>query len=192
MSEHQSEEYRTLYAEIDRDSQITTTVFLATITVTSALIGYGLSSGLGPVFLSPFVVIIPALFFLTSKLESTMRIAAYIMVFLETGSETLNWQTRWFEIRRNSLLPHARKYTLSISGLYGALAVACISLAFAYWNMTLWVFLLIVAPLIVLTLLGVLYLRRAFSFKFCQHYVDRWTMLKNEESNQSKADSASV
>ncbi|MFC1915318.1 hypothetical protein ACFLW4_01285 [Chloroflexota bacterium] len=181
MQERQLEDYRTLYAEIDRNSQISTTVFLAAITVTSALIGYGLSSGIGPIFLSPFAIIIPSILFITSQLESTTRIAAYIMVFLETGSEELNWQTRWFEIRRRKLLPRVRKYTFSISGLYGALAIACIILTFLYWNMEWWIFAVIVAPLIFLTFFGVFYLRRAFSFDFCKRYVEQWIELKNEE-----------
>lgn len=181
MQKQQPEDYRILYAEIDRNSQITTTVFLAAITVTSALIGYGLSSGLGPIFLSPFAIIIPSLFFITSQLEATTRIGAYIMVFLEADSEELKWQTRWFEIRERKLLPHARKYTFSISGLYGALALACIILAVFYWSTAWWILVVIAAPLIFLTLLGVLYLRRAFSFYFCNKYVEAWSELKNKE-----------
>jgi len=181
MQERQAEEYRTLRAEIDRNSQITTTVFLATITVTSALIGYGLSSGLGPIFLSPFAIIIPSLFFITSQLESTTRIGAYIMVFLETNSEELNWETRWFEIGQGKLLPHVRKYTFSISGLYGALSIVCIILAGFYWGMEWWIFAVIVAPLIFITSLGVFYLRRAFTFQFRKQYINAWVKLKNDE-----------
>jgi len=181
MQERQGEEYRTLRAEIDRNSQITTTVFLATITVTSALIGYGLSSELGPIFLSPFAIIIPSLFFITSQLESTTRIGAYIMAFLEADSEGLNWQTRWFEIRRRNLLPHRRKYTFSLSGLYIALSVVCIMLAGFYWDTEWWIFGATVAPIIFIVSLGVFYLRRAFSFPFCKQYIDAWIKMKQDE-----------
>jgi hypothetical protein len=61
VQERQGEEYRTLRADIDRNSHIATTVFLATTTVTSAPIGYGLSSKLGPILLRPFTIIIPSL-----------------------------------------------------------------------------------------------------------------------------------
>ena len=90
MREYQGEEYASLRSEIDRNSQLTTTLFLATITVKSALIGYGLSSSLGPVFLSPFAVIMASIFFVTSQLESTTRIATYIAIFLEPNSPKLN------------------------------------------------------------------------------------------------------
>ena len=76
------DEHRQLYAEIGRNSQISQNVFLGNVAVTSGLIGYGLDSQSGPIFLAPFAIIIPSLFFLSSQLESTTRIAAYIVVFM--------------------------------------------------------------------------------------------------------------
>ena len=182
MKEWQREEYRTLRGEIDRNSQITTTVFMATVTVTSALIGYGLSSEIGPIFLSPFAIIIPSLFFITSQLESTTRIGTYIMVFLEPVSEGLDWETRWFEIRQKNMLPHIRKYTFSLSGLYGTISIGCVILAVLYWDMEWWIFGAIIAPLTIMVSFGVFYLRRAFTFKFCRSYMDAWTKLKQHEN----------
>ncbi len=179
------EEYKTLRAEIDRNSQLTTTVFLATITVTSALIGYALSSKLGPIFLSPFAIIIPSLFFISSQLESTTRIAAYILVFFEADSEELNWETRWFKIRQKGLLPHKRKYTFSLSGLYGAISAGCIVLAGFYWNMDWWMYGVAVGLVTLLVFFGVLSLNRAFTMQFCEQYVDAWTKLKDEEESET-------
>jgi fatty acid desaturase len=181
LDKYQGEEYKTLRAEIDRNSQITATVFLAAITATSALIGYGISSKLGPIFLSPFAIIIPSLFFISSQLESTTRIAAYIMVFFEADSEGLNWETRWLKIRQKGLLPHRRKYTFSLSGLYGALSAGCIMLAGFYWNMDWWMYGIAVGLIALLVLFGILSLNRAFSLKFCKQYVEAWTKLKQRE-----------
>lgn len=175
----QGEEYETLRAEVDRNSQITATVFLANITVTAALIGYGLSSKLGPIFLSPFAIIIPSLFFISSQLESTTRIAAYILVFFEADSKELNWETRWLEIRQKGLLPHKRKYTFSLSGLYGALSVGCIMLAGFFWPMDWWMYGTAVVLIALLVLFGILSLSRAFSLQFCKQYVEAWTKVKN-------------
>ena len=124
-------EYSSLRAEIDRNSHIVTTVFLANITVTAALIGYGLGLDkiIGAIFLSPFAIIIPALFFLSSQLESTTRIAAYIKVFFEDNSDELKWETRWLCLREKDLLPAKRKYTFAISHLYGGLSIVCFLLA---------------------------------------------------------------
>ncbi|MFC1943639.1 hypothetical protein ACFLWO_03565 [Chloroflexota bacterium] len=182
---HQVEEYKTLRAEIDRNSQLTATVFLATVTVTSALIGYGLSSKLGPIFLSPFAIIIPSLFFISSQLESTTRIAAYIMVFFEADSEELNWEARWLKIRQDGLLPHKRKYTFSVSGLYGALSTGCIMLAGFYWNIDWWIYGIAVALIALLVYFGIFSLRHAFSLQFCEQYVDAWTKLKHEAGSET-------
>lgn len=183
LERYQGEEYKTLRAEVDRNSQITATVFLATITVTSALIGYGISSKLGPIFLSPFAIIIPSLFFISSQLESTTRIAAYIMVFFEADSEELNWETRWLEVRQKGLLPHKRKYTFSLSGLYGALSVGCIMLAGFYWHIDWWMYGTAVGLIALLVSLGILSLYRAFSVQFCKQYVDAWTKVKHSETS---------
>ena len=80
------DEHKHLYAEIGRNSHISQNVFVANVAVTSGLIGYGLNTESGPIFLAPFAIIIPSLFFLSSQLESTTRIAAYIVVFLEQGA----------------------------------------------------------------------------------------------------------
>ena len=171
------DEYNALRTEIDRNSQITTTVFLANVTVTAALIGYGLSSRLGVIFLSPFAIIIPSLFFISSQLESTTRIAAYIKVFLEADSEELNWETRWLELRKKGL-PHKRKYTLAVSHLYGTLSVVCIMLTYFYWDADWWIFIAVVMPIAIAVIVGVCSLTHAFSVQFCEEYVKEWTKLK--------------
>lgn len=174
----QGDEYNSLRAEIDRNSQITTTVFLANVTVTAALIGYGLSSRLGSIFLSPFAIIIPSLFFISSQLESTTRIAAYVKVFLEADSEELNWETRWLELRQKGLLPRKRKYTLAVSHLYGALSAVCIMLTYLCWDADWWIFIAVVVPIAIVVIFGVRSLTHAFSIQFCEEYVKAWTKLK--------------
>ena len=175
-------EYSSLRAEIDRNSHIVTTVFLANITVTAALIGYGLGLDkiIGAIFLSPFAIIIPALFFLSSQLESTTRIAAYIKVFFEDNSDELKWETRWLCLREKDLLPAKRKYTFAISHLYGGLSIVCFLLAGFNWNWECkWhLFVISAVPISVLLVIGTIYLTRTFGVKFCQDYIDAWKRLK--------------
>src|SRR4030042_3520296 len=94
-----AEEYKHLYQEIGSNSQISQNVFVANVTVTAALIGYGLNNQTGSIFLAPFAILIPSLFFIASQLDSTTRIAAYILVFLENSSPGSNWETRWLALR---------------------------------------------------------------------------------------------
>lgn len=176
-------EYNQLYAEIGRNSQITQYVFLANVTATAILIGYGLNTELGTIFLSPFAVIIPSLFFLASQLESTTRIASYIKVFLESDSKTLNWETKWMELRAKSLLPHRRKYTLSLSGIYGLLSISCIVLAVIYWEHDFWILVAVTAPIVALVYLGISSLIRAFSIEFCKTYEKKWEKLRQSYSH---------
>lgn len=168
------DEYKQLYEEIGRNSQISQNVFVANVAVTAGLIGYGLDAGLGPIFLAPFAIIIPSLFFLASQLESTTRIAAYIYVFIEEGSDDLNWESRWFAIRKRGLLPSRRKYALSLSGLYGLLSVVCVLLALQYWGADIWIFVLVISPIILFVALGVKLIVRAFSLDLSEAYINAW------------------
>lgn len=177
ISDEQLEEYKQLYEEIGRNSQISQNVFVANVAVTAGLIGYGLDAESGTIFLSPFAIIIPSLFFLASQLESTTRIGSYISVFIEDDSEKLKWENRWFSLRKNKLLPSRRKYTLSISGLYGLLSVVCILLAFQYWENDKWIFVAVISPIILLVSLGVSLLIRAFSLEHCEAYINAWKKL---------------
>ena len=142
--------------------------------VTVGLIGYGFNAESGLIFLAPFAIIIPSLFFLASQFESTTRIASYISVFIEEGNDNLNWESRWFLLRKKGLLPSQRKYTLSLSGLYGLLSVVCILLALLYWNSDRWLFVLVVSPIILLVAIGVRFLVKAFSLDLCEAYINAW------------------
>ena len=174
------DEYSQLYGEIGRNSQISQNVFVANVAVTAALIGYGLDAEQGPIFLAPFAIIIPSLFFLSSQLESTTRIAAYISVFLESDNDDLNWESRWFLLRKQNLLPSRRKYTLSISGLYGLLSFVCVLLSLQYWSYDWWFFAAVVIPILFFIAAGVFSLVRAFSLENCEAYMNAWQNLRHE------------
>ncbi|MBI9065534.1 MAG: hypothetical protein JEZ14_26345 [Marinilabiliaceae bacterium] len=131
---NKDKEYENLYAEIARNSQITAKVFLANVSVTAILIGYGLNTENPYVFLSPFAIILPSLFFVASQLESTTRIASYIRVFLETEETGIRWERRWFKMIKENKLPSYRKYVLAISHLYGLMGFACLFMFLLKWR----------------------------------------------------------
>lgn len=179
-----AEEYKNLYQEIGRNSQITQNVFVANVTVTAALIGFGLSAKAGSIFLAPFAILIPSLFFIASQLDSTTRIAAYILVFLEDGSLGSNWETRWLSLREGRLLPTRRKYTLSLSGLYGLLSAACLLLAFRYWEYDLRWYVATVLPIVVGVGAGVRAVAAAFALTHVKAYIAAWRRLKEQSGRQ--------
>ncbi|MHC4669901.1 MAG: hypothetical protein ACYTFD_16040 [Planctomycetota bacterium] len=180
------EEYKHLYAEIGRNSQIAQNVFVANVAVTSGLIGYGLNAGFAPIFLAPFAIIVPSLFFLASQLESTTRIAAYISVFFESSSNELNWEQRRLTLRTAGL-PSKRKYTLSLSGLYGFVSIVCVLLCFHYWAYSRFAFLLVVVPVALLVVWGVRVIVRAFSLELAREYIAAWEELATDESHPTES-----
>jgi len=127
-------EYNRLYDEIQSNSQITATVFTVTMTATATLIGFGLDRGVWGVFLAPFALIIPSLYFLASQMASTTKNAAYIAEVLEPAMQPVHWEADWhaFRLHRRKMSRFRFTYTGSISGLYGLVSVACIALAWLY------------------------------------------------------------
>ena len=178
------EEYKTLRSEIVENSKIVSTIFLANTSVTAALIGFGLSNELGPVFLSPFAILIPSMFYVASQLESTTRISQYLRVFLEPQLER-QWQKRWYELRSRGLMPHRRKYTLAIASLYGTLGLVCLILASVYWSSDdRWQFLIAAIVIVALHIAGILSVRHAFSPSFREKYADAWIELKSQRESE--------
>ena len=171
------EEHKRLCGEIGRNSQISQNVFVANVGVTAVLIGYGLESSFGPIFLSPFAIIISSLFFLASQLQSTTRIAAYISVFFEKHHQ-LNWETRWLRLRQNRLLPTMRMYAPSLSGLYGLISAVCLC-SYVYWCDKLHWFIAIAAIITVMVFLGIGMLIRALSLELCETYIRAWEKLES-------------
>ena len=181
----QSEECKHLYQEIGRNSQVVQNVFVANVAVTSGLIGYGLNTGYGPIFLAPLAIIVPSLFFIASELESTTRIAAYLLVFHERGNPALNWETRWHKIRKQSLLPSKRKYTLSLTGLYGLTSMICVLLAYQYWTYSVKWFFATIAPVGLLIALGIRSVTQAFSLELVESYISSWEALEDAQSAET-------
>ncbi len=181
------EEYKTLRSEIAENSRVVSTIFIANTTVTASLIGFGLSSEWGPIFLSPFAILVPSMFYLASQLESTTRISQYLRVFLEPQLER-QWQNRWYDLRAHGLMPHRRKYILAVTSLYGALGLVCMILAYLYWNPDeLWQFRVAVIVIVPLKSIGILSVRRAFSMSLRNSYAEAWIQLNAQQGAEPQS-----
>ncbi len=178
------EEYKALRGEIDRNSQIMSNVFLANIAATGALIGYGLDKHRAEIFLAPFAFLIPSMFFITSQMQSTRRIASYIRVFLEPALG-LQWENRWMALRARKLLPIRRKYAASLSALYTLLCSVCLLLAIESWE-TPWHWLPVaVVPIVLMAFLGVRSVYNGFSHDLAKDFDEAWTRLQQIETDES-------
>ena len=124
-------EYEMLQAEISSNSASVSNVFTVSATATAGLLGYGLQAESWLVFLSPFALLLPSLWFIASQLESTTLIATYIRTFIEPEADGLNWENRLAALRRRQLHPESR-YTMSITGIYGAIGLTALILAWSF------------------------------------------------------------
>lgn len=185
-----AEEYKNLYQEIGRNSQISQNVFVANVAVTATLIGFGLTQKIGAIFFAPFAILVPSLFFVASQLESTTRIAAYLVVFFENNSTELHWETRWLALREKDLLPAKRKYTLAVSSLYGLLGAACLILAFYYRQFSIEWYLAIATPIILAVIAGVMAVVSSFSLSRVHAYIAAWEQLKEQSVHDVPPNSA--
>lgn len=127
-------EYKSLRGEINNNSIITAQVFTVTITAAAALIGFGFQTKNWLIFLSPPIILLPSLYFISSQLESTIRIAAYIYAVIEPKSD-FQWETLLLQTRTHGKKGEDRSkvnYVNSLLGVYLLLIVICLGLAAAF------------------------------------------------------------
>lgn len=176
-------EYQMLQDEIASNSSLVAQVFIFSVTATAALIGYGIEAGNWLVFLAPFAVLLPSMWFIASQLEATVRIATYIRLFLEPDVEGLNWETRLAALRCSACRPDS-KYTVSITGIYGGVGVASLILAWAYVEKNTFN---VVSLAVATALLGGLLILFSWTCRRCmrsstfEQFTRAWTRVREDE-----------
>lgn len=174
------EEYNNLKNEIEENSKITSNLFIANVTITATLIGLGLSASTkGLILLTPFIVLIPSVLFIVSKLESTTRISSYLRIFIESEFDG-GWHTHWFQLRDKKLLPTSRKYTASITLLYFSLFSITGIVSGMYWDLKSISFIIVISPIVCASLLSLFFLQRSFSKTLRRQYNKAWLKLKSD------------
>lgn len=177
-------EYNTLRSEITQNGNHIVSIFLANTALTAGIFGFGLSETpvVGIVFLAPLAILIPSLFLIASQLEQITIISQYLRVVLEPKMK-VKWQTRWYQIRADDLLPiKRRKYIDAVSQLYGTLAVICLCLAFSFWTYDTYIFVIIASLVVIPLMFAVRAIRIAFSMEFRRSVASAWKDLTVSES----------
>jgi len=170
------EEYKSLRSEIEHNEGSVNILFVANVTATASLIGYGLSKDNPFIFLAPFSVIIPSVYFVARKLRSTTRIGSYIRVILEPRLG-LAWQTSWLLLRKKGINPKPPWVLLSISVLYAALSLLCAVLFLAYSNLSVVREIAILFLVLAVLGYGIVALVRSRSQATRASYDDAWKSL---------------
>jgi len=105
-------EYQTLREEIRNDVDRQFNMVSFALTVTAALIGYGLTSGNALVFLVPLLMLALTLILLVRNIYSILRIASYIRLFIELEEKDLKWETYIRQFRTTA--ERSRKYSIHV------------------------------------------------------------------------------
>lgn len=178
--------YDALYSEIRSNAGIVANLFTVTITAVATIIGFGVQLEQAGLFLAVFVVLIPALSFISSQMESTLEIASYVVVNFEGEETGVRWETDVLALRRLRAAHTApgalHKYGGSIAGLFAVIGVACLILPWNYIDTTdpasvslVVVFSILAAALLFTTVRDA---ARPFGVEKFEEYVDAWKEIR--------------
>ncbi len=118
-----------MVAEIQSNSKSVDSALALIVTSATGIIGISakLGDGLNFVaFLLPFIIIIPATYFIYSQLNSTARIASYIKVFHESQASGILWESRLSVLRSMPAEASNSRFSISLLGMIGGVSAICL------------------------------------------------------------------
>lgn len=196
-------EYTALREEINNNSSVIAQVFTISITGAVVILGFGIEQKLWTICLVPALLLLPSLLFISSQLESTVRIAAYIAVFIEPNPSVrkyMAWETALGHTRKGNGKSKGKGrdrsrlyYLRSVLGIYlmgllacvivGALVLGTVPGATSVPTFTS-IDQFVTAPfvqyaassivILVLSMVTVMVAYQAFSDRRIRHYKDQW------------------
>lgn len=113
-------EYHTLREEMLRKIDLHNQLIMFSITTSVAILAYAFSQENAYIFLMPFCVVIPVSLRVIYYRSAMVKIAAYIIVFIENEQDDLNWETRNNKIGKginNDIVNRILKMNLNYDGL---------------------------------------------------------------------------
>lgn len=119
-------EYEALREEILCATQVVKNYRSLLYTIVVAVLAFAFDKNEAILFLVPFIAIIPIYLLAMHQIDSTLRIGAYIYVFLEPGTEC-KWETRLYKYDQLHKNQYSTKKT-SIEA-YGYVSICCILLS---------------------------------------------------------------
>lgn len=92
------EEYKSLRSSIDVHLKHILEILAFMVAATSALLGYGFSSGVPLVFLTPLPIILSCAYLIRTQMEEVLGKGSYIMIKYE--QDHIGWESTLYELRR--------------------------------------------------------------------------------------------
>lgn len=181
--DRKSQEYGYLKQEILDSIGYTKQYRSILYTVTAAILTFAFTQKEPIIFLLPIVVIIPTYLLQAGQTSSTLRIGAYIMVFIETDEP--GWETRLakydekFSPENPSVSPH-----IFISVCCFCLCI--FNLDYSNFLSKETIIRLIVAIIYLIVCVIILSVKKVDYGKEKKKYIDEWKEIKGEEKNKRK------
>ena len=183
------EEYKALREEIMGFQRAIIQLFTFSTIAAGALIGYGLTSQVGYVFLAPFAILFPCGFGMLGKMDAILRAGAYIKCFIEDEVEGFNWETALYKSRQMDTRSKAKKWLGSlraeggILGTYDGLSVACFVLSIIFWVGNYYVLGGVLGMILFLLVRLNWAFLGAYSSQKEERLVERFNLLKGDSQN---------
>lgn len=177
-----SEEYKMLREEILQSMQVVKNYRTLVYTITVAILAFAFDKGESILFLIPFCAIIPLYLLAMHQIDSTMRIGAYIYVFIEPETEC-KWETRLY----NYDCLHKNEYSTKKSSVdpYWVTGLCCLlfsvlSLDFCHRGAEFYFTLLL--QLLVVILSGIVFLTKRVDYiSTKEKYISEWQEIQKRE-----------
>lgn len=118
-----------MVAEIQSNSKSVDSALALIVTSATGIIGISTKLGDGLnyfAFLLPFIIIIPATYFIYSQLNSTARIASYIKVFHESQESGILWESRLSLLRSMPAEASKSRFSISLLGMISGVSSICL------------------------------------------------------------------
>lgn len=118
------------------------------------------------------------------QIDSTLRIGAYIYVFIEPETEC-QWETRLYKYDQL----HKNQYSTKKSSIdaYWCVSIVCLLLSIVnldYTNWNLMFYVTIIGQIIVVVICGYLFIKKRPDYvETKQKYVNEWLEIQKEEHN---------
>jgi hypothetical protein len=190
------EEYSSLRDEILQFSDRQVNLVTFALTITTALLGYGITSGNGFVSLVPLLMLAFVLIQLVRVRRGMIRISSYLSYFIESRTNDLGWETRLNQLRNLTAKERGSKHpgvsVISFGMLPIVVGFVCIGISFAYLGRRLWPAPAVVALVwLIFSGLMVRDLNYVVSDQLWQDLVRNWSIIHARETSGEQPEQGS-
>lgn len=180
-------EYEALREEILYSTQVVKSYRSLLYTIVVAALAFAFDKNEAILFLIPFVAIIPIYLLAMHQIDSTLRIGAYIYVFLEPGTDC-KWETRLHKYDQLHKNQYSTKKT-SIEA-YWYVSICCLLLSVVkldYANINFMFYITITGQVIILIICIYLFIKKRPDYGSTKEkYINEWLEIQKQENDSEE------